>query len=333
MPRTATAAEDPSIHARIVRRTPLLYADGADPALDRPGHVRAASGLVRVGGTLAVIQDDASFVALVETATGRVRAVPLPAGPDGKRQFDDPRGNKRHKLDLEAVVPLRDEPGGAIAAFGSGSAPPREVVVFVRGVETASPAVEVVPAAAFYAVLREAADFAGSELNVEGAVLDGDCLRLFGRGNGAARGEVLPVDAVCRLHWPSLRAHLRDPARFSPPAPDSVVRYELGMVDGLRLGFTDAARERGATFFAASAEDSPDATRDGRVAGSALGVFAPDGHARWTLLRGEDGAPFDGKVEGLEVAAEGPLRARVVVDRDDPDAPAEMCEVELSGAW
>jgi hypothetical protein len=89
---------EPSLGARVVKRTPLLYDRGADPALDRPAHVRAGSALVRLDThTLAVVQDDASFLAVLDgvghaTATLHVRDMPLPA-PDGVRLFDDGRGN------------------------------------------------------------------------------------------------------------------------------------------------------------------------------------------------------------------------------------------------
>ncbi len=69
------AHRDPALRARIVRKVPLVYAAGADPALDRPAHVRAGSGLAWIGGVLAVMQDDANFIALADPVTGLVAAV------------------------------------------------------------------------------------------------------------------------------------------------------------------------------------------------------------------------------------------------------------------
>src|SRR5215207_7995120 len=92
------AREDPALGARVVRRTPLRYRDGDDASLDRPAHVRAGSGLAWVdtsrGPRLAVVQDDAHFVALVDPRDGLAEAIALPPGPGGLRQFDDGRGNK-----------------------------------------------------------------------------------------------------------------------------------------------------------------------------------------------------------------------------------------------
>jgi hypothetical protein len=63
--------------------------------------VRAASGVVRIGGDLYIVQDDASFFA-VRRADGSVSAIDLPAGPGGRRRFEVALGNKMDKLDLES---------------------------------------------------------------------------------------------------------------------------------------------------------------------------------------------------------------------------------------
>lgn len=347
------ARRDPVLAARVVRRVPLRYASGADDALDRPAHVRAGSGLARVatpaGERLAVVQDDANFVALVDPATGLADAVTLPAGAEGRRQFDRGRGNKPHKLDLESCVRL-DDPGrpGApvLVAFGSGSTRARERVLVVRGL-AAGPAdaadVALVDAGALYEALRAATDFAGAELNVEGATLvrgvpgglspggpggAAPRVRLFARGNGAypdARSATCDVDAA------ALAAYLLGAAPAPAPPPEHVTRYDLGTLCGERLGFTDAtAFGAGGVLYVAAAESSVDVVEDGPVAGSALGVIDAAGRARWTPIVDAHGDPFLAKVEG--VAFDGAGRLWAVLDQDDPDAPSELCAVALEGA-
>ena len=243
--------------ANAVRRV----AATPDPALDRPAHVRDGSGVALLGRRLAVVQDDANFLALVEPRSGVVDAVPLPAGPGGLRQFDDGRANKADKLDLEACVAVPDDERGGLRllAFGSGSTARRERVAEARGLDGAAPALTLHELPAFYAALRAVPAFAGSELNVEGVL------------------------------------------------------------------------------YAAAAEASPDATRDGDVAGSALGVIVGDAHggvtARWAVVRDAGGEPFAGKIEGLVTTRESPARCWAVVDGDDPAAPSELCLVELEGPW
>src|SRR4051812_18046152 len=223
-----------TVLAAIVRsRVPMVYADGADTATDRPPHVRAASGLARIGGHIALIQDDASFIALIDIETGHARALPLPAD-DGVRQFHKARGNKHDKLDLEACVVVDD----TLLAFGSGSLPKREVVVGLRldgGAE-----VRVVQASALYAALRAQTQFAGSEMNIEAAVVIGDRLRLFSRGNGRTSDTRRAVNASCDVELRQLLAHLEAPDHLPTPMPTNVIVYELGSLEGVPLGITDA---------------------------------------------------------------------------------------------
>jgi hypothetical protein len=349
MSRRVIAPRDLALSARIVNASPLHYDAGADPSVDRPAHVRAASGLAWVGDRLVVVQDDANFIALVDPRDASVTPIELPPGPGGSRQFDDTRGNKPHKLDLEAVVSVPESEGGeSVLVFGSGATTRRESVVVLRWLQDGgAPTVTVLALPAFYARLRAMKQFAGSELNVEAAVYvrhpNTGRLRLFNRGNGAARGDLDAVNATCDVSWPALAAYLAQPNAGEPPALQDVVQYDLGAVGGLPLTFTDAAAApassgttRSCVVYTAAAEASPDATRDGPVAGCALGVIAdhPGGiEARWAPLLDDIGQPFSGKVEGIALRPDDPTRCFVVVDRDAPDVPSELCEVVLDGPW
>jgi hypothetical protein len=317
--------------ATVVRSVPLRYAAGADPALDRPAHVRSASALARIDGALVVVQDDAGFLALADPATGLCRAVTLPAGEGGLRQFDDVRGNKRHKLDLEAGAAVPDPRGGELLlAFGSGSTAARESVVVVRGVTAGAPEVRVIPLPALYALLRAEAAFSGSELNLEGAVyLDGK-LALVNRGNGAARPGRAPVDAIGWMDAAALLAHVEAPDGVEPPPLRDVVGYELGRLGGARLTFTDLAVVEGELVFTACAEDSPNAVDDGPVAGSAIGWIGPEGALRIVPLTWPDGSLVVEKVEGI--ATGGPAGGfYLCTDPDAPEAPSLLLEVEVGG--
>lgn len=323
---------DPALAAVVVRETPLFYAEGADPATDRPMHVRAGSSLARVPGGIAVIQDDANFVAIV-AAGGSVSCIALPADATGQRQFDHTRGNKRRKLDLEACVSMNTGTGTLLVAFGSGSRPAREQVALVDWAVDSGPVVTVINAAGMYAALRAVPEFAGSQLNLEGAIQVAAGLRLFGRGNGAARGDLRPVNATCDLDWPALLAHLRAPGDVAAPAPQRVVQHRLGRLQGVALGFTDATTCRDAVLYTACAERTNDAVDDGQVMGSVVGVIPADGDGRWAVLSDVDGNAFHGKVEGLLEAQEGPADLVAIVDADDAGTPSVLCEVELRGPW
>ena len=318
---TFFSMRDPGLAAIVRSQIPLVYADGADTATDRPAHVRAASGLARLNGQIALIQDDASFIALIDVETGRARALPLPSH-DGVRQFHNARGNKHDKLDLEACVVVDD----TLLAFGSGSLPKREVVVGLRLDE--GPEVRVIQTSALYGALRAETRFAGSEMNIEAAAVIGDRLRLFSRGNGRAAGTQRAVNASCDVELRPFLAHLEAPDHLPAPSPTNVIVYELGMLEGVSLGITDATTLGDAVIYSAAAESSPSVIDDGAVVGSAIGILTATGDARWTPVTRPSGALFAGKVEGILMAGDQVL---AVIDMDDPDVPSELCTIELRG--
>jgi len=332
-PVVRVARADPSLTAVVTAQTPLFYAEGACPASDRPSHVRAGSSLARVPGGIAVVQDDANFIAVID-ASRRVSAIELPAGPEGRRLFDDSRGNKAQKLDLEACVAIESPDGSLLLAFGSGSSPVRRRIVCVEWPRAGeAPSVSLIDADALYESLERATDFAGSQLNVEGAVRLGDRLRLFGRGNGRGADILRPRNATCDLDLARLLAYLREPTRQLPPAPTAIVQYDLGSITDVPLGFTDATAWRDRLLFTASAERTEDATRDGPVTGSAMGVIGPDEQARWCMLTDPYGDAYAGKVEGVIAPSPDHSRLLAVVDADDPTVPSLLCDVELRGSW
>lgn len=314
---------DSTLSATIVARRELAYTAGADPRVDRPAHVRAGSAVARVGKRLVVIQDDTSFLAIVDD--DEIRALPFPPGAGGRRQFDERLGNKHHKLDLESCV-LR---GDTLVAFGSGSTGARESIVIVDGVSTPSPSVRVIEAPTFYRALREERFFAGSELNVEGAALRGDTLVLFQRGNGAPRDGLVPVNATCEIGFDALWRHLLEGA--PSPTPHAITQYDLGAIDHVPLTFTDVTvAPSGALIFLAAAEDSPDAYNDGPVTGVAIGIIEGPS-VRLVPILEANGEPMRAKAEGIALRADDPSLADIVTDRDDPDAPCELHTVELRG--
>jgi hypothetical protein len=319
-----TAHLDPSLRAVLGPTTPLLYASGAAPLHDRPAHIRAASAVRRLGDRLVIVQDDVNVLALHLVAGDGRGSVPvlLPRGEGGARVFGDERGNKRAKMDLEACAAL---PDGRLVAMGSGSTPARERLVVLE----ASGAVRVVDGAPLYRALRAATAFAGSELNVEGAVVLGDRLRLFQRGNGAVRGDLAPINATGDL---DLAAFVRfiDGAGAAPPLGE-IMRFDLGAIGATPLGFTDATvLADGRVAFVACAEASPDTFRDGEVLGCRFGVVEA-GEARACDVLDASGARSTLKLEGLE-ASDDPGRLHVVADRDRHDEPALLADLVVTGA-
>ncbi len=317
-----------TLRATVEREVAMRYRDGADAGSDRPAFVRAGSGVTWWKGRLAVVQDDTAFIALVDPETGLADAIALPSA-DGVRQFGKDRGNKHLKPDLEAVLTL---PDGRLVAFGSGSTPARERLL-VLGVEAAPRWVDASP---LYRALREAREFSGSELNIEGAMVRGDRVILFQRGNGATIDGVAPVNATVALSLGELIVSLSrwESGEAAPsPALGDVRAYDLGTVANVALSFTDAtpwsAEHPGRVAWIGAAEDSPDTYRDGECVGAALGWIDPDGGVMQAPLRTPDGALYTTKAEGLVFDRDDPTVAWVVCDVDDPTRPSCLCRVRV----
>lgn len=329
MPAFIASTRDPSLSATLLSRRELFYAEGADATQDRPAHVRAGSSLAWFRGKLAVIQDDANFIALIDPVGGEADTLALPEGEGGLRQFDDLRGNKCFKLDLEACFSVSLPDGDWLLALGSGSSERRESVALVDPAGRA----RLIQASGLYARLRAEKAFSGGEMNIEGAVCVDGRVRLFNRGNGAWRDGEPPRNASCDMAWPEFWAYLQDPERQPVPPLLDIARYGLGELRGAALTFTDAAATEFGLLYTASAEASPDAVSDGVVTGSAIGILGRQRSGRWIELRDTEGRLVLEKIEGLCPAQSRDGVLYVVVDADDPARPSLLCEVALRGPW
>jgi hypothetical protein len=314
--------ERPGARALLRDVMPMTYADGGDPGADYPAYVRASSAVRRWNAGLVVVQDDVNVLALRD-GTRVFNLLLLPRGEQGRRQFDDSLGNKAAKLDLEAGVVL---PDGRFIALGSGSTSRRERIAVVWPDRK----VDLRDAGEFYDLLRNTPQFAGAKLNLEGAVVVGKRLRLFQRGNSAPTETTPAVNATADVD-------LADWVRWldgQGPLPTllAVAQYDLGAVDGVPLGFTDAAAlSPQRVVFLAGAEASVDAVNDGAVAGCRVGLI--DGEAIWIWdIRNEQGELVRLKLEGVEPLDDErgeALRFAVVTDMDRADQPGLIGILEL----
>ncbi|MCC6805839.1 MAG: hypothetical protein IT381_00325 [Deltaproteobacteria bacterium] len=291
----------------------------APPSEGRGAYLAAASGLVQRGDHLFVVADD-------ETQLGI-----FPAKGDGHGRlvqlFDlalpaDPKERKRIKPDLEALALLdsKELGGAAVLAVGSGSTAARQVGALVRLDKNNEPKgkPERVDLSQVYAELSKRF----TELNIEGASVIGDKLRLLQRGNGG-KGE----DAIVELDLARVLSALAGGAAIPKEAIASVKPFDLGAISGVRLSFTDASPlPDGRMVFTAAAEDSASTYHDGEVLGSAVGIIDKDGKV--TNVRLLQPAI---KAEGVHamVRPDGDIDLQIVNDADDPSAAGVLFRARL----
>ncbi len=270
------------------------------------GHrfLSAASGLVVCGARLYVVADDALCLAqfdLEGAAPGRL--IPLIAGalPQDSAQ------RKRVKPDFEILLELPAARGTRLLALGSGSTGQRMrgAIIDLPG-EREAATVRMIDLAPLYAALAPLVP----EINLEGAVLQGENLLLFNRGNGnhpASQVLELPLAAV--LAGSPATASLRS-------------ELDLPLLDGVPLTVTDACLAAdGHLLLSAVAEATADSYADGELRGAALVEL--DAGLRMCAVSPLEPAI---KVEGLAMRgmADG-AELLCVTDADDPE--------RASGLW
>jgi hypothetical protein len=289
-------------------------------AKGRPAFLSAASGLVWHDDHFYLVADDELHLGIF-TADMRQpgSTLPLLAG-------DLPveaKARKRAKPDFETLTLLpasARQPQGALLALGSGSRANR-----MLGIELAfaqDGALRDPPLAFDCTPLYTALEREFGIVNIEGAVVQGDRLLLLQRGNKADG-----VNALVQLDLDLFRHHC---ARGLVDASSlaGIRCYELGAVDGIALGFTDAlCLPDGQLLALAVAEDTDDPYADGATLGSYLCRFDRDDtlQSRTALL-----APA--KTEGVALwpnAPAGPLLV-FVTDADDATIPSQLLAAPLA---
>jgi hypothetical protein len=289
------------------------------PAAGRPLHLSAASGLACLDSFIYVIADDELHLGVFPAAgsePGHLIRLFDGALPDSKKK------RKKQKPDLEALTLLPafgEFPHGALLALGSGSRSNRRMGALLRldghgGVRGSPHAVDVSP-------LLAPLDDEFPKLNIEGAVVSHDELRLFQRGN-KRRAE----NAIIRFPLSRLLDMLNS-GSIGPVEPFAIDRFDLGQIDGIPLCFTDAAAlPNGDMVFTAVAEDTEDTYNDGPCAGAAIGMVENNGHLR-SLHRLRQPC----KIEGVDARPDGDaVRLLLVSDADDPDIPASLFSATMA---
>ena len=282
-------------------------------------HLSAASGMATVGEFLYVVADDENHLGVFpRTGTG---AGHLHRIFDGDLPHD-PAARKAAKRDMEALVHLprsTTHPHGALLALGSGSKPQRctGVVLALDAVGAISGAPTQLDLSLFYAKL---ADEIG-HINIEGAVVIADELRLLNRGN-----KKNGINACVALSLSNFL--LSSASRY--PKIGRLQPIELGKIDGVQLCFSDAAAlPNGGMLFTAAAENTDDSYLDGPCAGNVIGIL--DKHMRLRFVEELDNKQ---KVEGVVAnLTSTKIQLQMVTDADDATQAAQWLTAEFPLPW
>lgn len=278
-------------------------------------HLSAASGIVVAGRFLYVVADDELHLGVFDRE-GVVDGIAV-------RLFQgdlltDAAARKARKPDLEALArlpPFPGHPAGALFALASGSKPNRQIGVLMGldddGVLVGAP--RPVDLSSLYAPLHRRFP----ALNLEGAVVCDRHLVLLQRASGGHAENALirlaladVLEALC----------VADPLRL-PELLHDVQTVDLGGIDGVPLGFTDAAAlPDGRLVFSAVAESVDDTYHDGPCVGAAVGLLDAAGQVQ----RLEFVQPLR-KIEGVDAHLDGDvIRLLLVSDADDRRSPGEL---------
>ena len=223
---------------------------------------------------------------------------------------------KAAKSDLESLIVFpaaADDEPALLVAWGSASRPQREFAhVFDldgQGAIVSEP--RQVSLSGLCVPLQQRF----GELNLEAGFVHGGQMHLFQRAHAGQ-----PVNGHVRFDARAMREWLCEEAT-EPPRPLAMTDIDLGSVDGVPLGITDAAvLPEGGYVFSAVAEDTSDAYADGACVGSVIGLA--DDQDQVVGLKRLQGDP---KVEGLAFAASD--RLWLVTDADDPARASELLEL------
>lgn len=250
-------------------------------------YIAAASGLAYHNGTFYVVSDDE--LALVKYTPGlrgeviRIFEGTLPS---------DPKARKKVKPDFESILMLPDQ---TILCIPSGSKANR-----VRGaIVKADHSVKEITFVCIYAELTKRFP----DLNIEGAVLFEDKIRLFQRGNGKHHQNAIidmPLDDFLSDEFKNLV--IRD--------------IKLGTLNAIQLSFTDASFSQGLFWFLAVAENSESTYLDGEYAGAIIGAMDLEGNIHF-----EEEIDLPHKPEGLVVREK---QIFIVTDADDRSKPSKL---------
>lgn len=261
----------------------------------------AGSGLVIIGDKIYAIADDALELAIFplnSSEPGRLWKIFEGSLPENFIE------RKKVKPDLEVLTQINET---TLLALPSGSTNQRMrgcLISLGNGIPTSFTHIDCKP---LYVSLLNVF----TELNIEGAVVTSNCMKLFQRGNGS-EGK----NAIINLKREVAMEQIIDGGILTSEAIEKITNYDLGKIQNSNLGFTDAAKSQisDKIFFLAAAENVQSTYDDGTFLGAVIGVMDSKGE-----LGTMSSLDCDEKPEGLYILdRDEPAHAYIITDSDNP---------------
>ena len=200
--------------------------------------IGAASGLVYLNNSLFIISDTSSYLYEYQISKKQLFKIKL----SGKSKENS---SKKDKYDFESMTLNENK----LYIFGSGSTSKREKQ-FIYNLDTK----EVVKKdlSQVYDKLKNKISISNEDLNIEGALFNGDELYLFQRGNGlnSKNGLYIINEKTEKIKF---------------------IAFPLPKIKLVESTFTDAVLVENKIYFLAAAENTTSTYNDGEIAGSLIG--------------------------------------------------------------
>lgn len=289
---------------------------------DRHAYLSAASGLVQVDNWLYVVADDENYLGIFQRDTHDNGCLKMLFPGDLSLVYEE---RKAEKPDLEVLtlIPASTQhPHGALLALSSGSKKLRTkgAVISFNHHNELQDDIEIVDLSFLYQELKNKI----GKLNIEGAVIVGEDIILFQRGNKKNN-----VNASIRFPIKQFFNYIYHADHKSKHALDiNITHYELGHIDNVPLCFTDATvLPNGDLVFTATAENTSDTYLDGACMGSAIGIIKANGE-----LYNIETLDKIIKAEGVEAQIiDDQVHLLLVTDADNPTVPAQLYSAVIHG--
>lgn len=250
---------------QILATKELRQLDALDE-MGKPRFISSGSGICSYGGKWFCVADDELYLVVFDALHLPGRLVRLLPGVLPEEFF----ARKAAKPDWESmtVVPSKypaSNGGASLLLLPSGSKGTRHTGAIV---ELSADGVVITFDLIDCSDLYKKATSEIGELNIEGVACSGNSLLLFNRGNGNyCQNAVLTLDLSRALQ------SIVEDKQMEAKSFHSSLPINLGELQGVGLGFTDAFNFGAQFLFTAAAEDTANAVDDGPCMGSVIGLL------------------------------------------------------------